>query len=175
VVVGSQSSGKSSLLENLTGFAFPRGQGLCTRYATQITLRRHSVKSIVISITPRHDADVELKEKLREFHRELDDFDGRTLGKVIEEANTAMGIRSGPMKDDQSLPVFSEDILKVEISGPEVRKRLSLMMRFSLANLLRGSILTSLSLMFPDCSRSRMQERLPLRTRQWLRIWYDDT
>ncbi|KAI8945910.1 P-loop containing nucleoside triphosphate hydrolase protein [Xylaria longipes] len=37
VVVGDQSSGKSSLLESLTGFAFPRAPGLCTRYATQIT------------------------------------------------------------------------------------------------------------------------------------------
>jgi hypothetical protein len=31
-----------------------------------------------------------------------------------------MGIRSGETKDDMSLPMFSDDILKVEISGPEV-------------------------------------------------------
>jgi GTPase SAR1 family protein len=85
VVVGSQSSGKSTLLENLTGSAFPHGQGLCTRYATQITLRRHPVESIAISITPRNDADADLEENLRAFHRELNDFDGRTFGKVIEE------------------------------------------------------------------------------------------
>lgn len=40
VAVGDQSSGKSSLLESLTGIPFPRGQELCTRYATQITQRR---------------------------------------------------------------------------------------------------------------------------------------
>ena len=33
-----------------------------------------------------------------------------------------MGIRSGATQDDVSLPMFSDDILKIEISGPEVRK-----------------------------------------------------
>ncbi len=85
MVVGSQSSGKSSLLESLTGFSFPRGQGLCTRYATQITLRRNSVKSIVISIIPWRDSDQDRKDRLREFHYELNDFDGKTLAGVIEK------------------------------------------------------------------------------------------
>lgn len=31
-----------------------------------------------------------------------------------------MGIRAGESKDDMSLPMFSDDILKVEISGPDV-------------------------------------------------------
>ena len=85
MVVGSQSSGKSSLLESLTGFSFPRGQGLCTRYATQITLRRNSAKSIVISIIPWRDSDQDRKDRLREFHYELNDFDGKTLAGVIEK------------------------------------------------------------------------------------------
>ncbi|KAK3352310.1 P-loop containing nucleoside triphosphate hydrolase protein [Lasiosphaeria hispida] len=119
VVVGGQSSGKSSLLESLTGFSFPRGQGLCTRYATQITLRRNPVKSVVISITPRADADQFLNERLRAFRRELEDFENQGLTSVIEEANTAMGIRSGSEKNNTSLPMFSNDILKIEISGPK--------------------------------------------------------
>ena len=40
VVVGDQSSGKSSVLEGLTNLPFPRDSGLCTRFATQITFRR---------------------------------------------------------------------------------------------------------------------------------------
>ncbi len=36
------------------------------------------------------------------------------------QANAAMGIRFGPSKDNMTLPMFSDDILKVEISGPEV-------------------------------------------------------
>ena len=38
VVVGDQSSGKSSVLEGLTDLPFPRDNGLCTRFATQICL-----------------------------------------------------------------------------------------------------------------------------------------
>lgn len=40
VVVGDQSSGKSSVLEGLTKLKFPRSAGLCTRFATQIIFRR---------------------------------------------------------------------------------------------------------------------------------------
>lgn len=40
VVVGDQSSGKSSILEGLTKLKFPRNSGLCTRFATQILFRR---------------------------------------------------------------------------------------------------------------------------------------
>ncbi|KAK3319348.1 P-loop containing nucleoside triphosphate hydrolase protein [Apodospora peruviana] len=119
VVVGGQSSGKSSCLEGLTGFSFPRGQGLCTRYATQITLRRSDFENNVISITPSSNASPDTKQKLREFHRELKDFEPKSLANVIEEANTAMKIRSGDSKDDMSSPMFSDHILKVEISGPD--------------------------------------------------------
>jgi hypothetical protein len=52
VVVGDQSSGKSSVLEGVTGLPFPRDSGLCTRFATQITFRRDAVESISVSITP---------------------------------------------------------------------------------------------------------------------------
>ena len=79
---------------------------------------------------------------MREFRHELKDFDGKTLAEVIEkvrckrspkvarqlsavlihfQANIAMGIRSGASKHDMTLPMFSDDILKVEISGPDVR------------------------------------------------------
>lgn len=56
---------------------------------------------------------------MRAFHRELDSFQGTSLATVIEEANTAMRIRSGETSNNPSLHMFSNDILKVEISGPE--------------------------------------------------------
>ncbi|KAM0285959.1 hypothetical protein ACHAQH_001147 [Verticillium albo-atrum] len=118
VVVGDQSSGKSSVLENLTGFAFPRAPGLCTRYATQITCRRDDLEGIEISIIPRPDSDESREERLRAFKRYLS-LDDLALVDVFAEANKTMGIRG--VEDDPDSPeltTFSEDILKIEISGP---------------------------------------------------------
>ena len=67
VVVGDQSSGKSSVLEKLTDIPFPCENGLCTRFATQIILRRAQEPNIAISIIPSLNADIETKEKLRAF------------------------------------------------------------------------------------------------------------
>ncbi|GKZ17256.1 hypothetical protein AbraIFM66951_010579 [Aspergillus brasiliensis] len=71
VVVGDQSSGKSSLLASLTKIPFPRDLELCTRYATQITSRREAESSVDICIIPSGDASAEHKKKLRNFRKKL--------------------------------------------------------------------------------------------------------
>ncbi|KAK7708906.1 hypothetical protein SLS64_006386 [Diaporthe eres] len=122
IVVGDQSSGKSSVLESLTGFPFPRATGLCTRYATQITCRREPKRSVSITIIPRPNANDIVRQRLRQFHRCLDELDAQDLADIFEDANRAMGIRSSaePVdnSDDGSI-TFSEDILKIEINGPD--------------------------------------------------------
>ncbi|KXJ94873.1 interferon-induced GTP-binding protein Mx2 [Microdochium bolleyi] len=118
IVVGDQSSGKSSVLEGLTGFSFPRAAGLCTRYATQITCRREDHESVSITIIPRPQADEALKEKLRGFQRSATKLDNNELAKVFEDANKAMGIRMGTAGEAAIGGAFSEDILKIEICGP---------------------------------------------------------
>uniref|UniRef100_M1BQM5 Interferon-induced GTP-binding protein mx n=1 Tax=Solanum tuberosum TaxID=4113 RepID=M1BQM5_SOLTU len=42
VVVGDQSSGKSSVLESLAGISLPRGQGICTRVPLIMRLQNHN-------------------------------------------------------------------------------------------------------------------------------------
>lgn len=49
-------SGKSSVLEGLTGLPYPRDSGLCTRFATQITFRRTPTTKIAVSAIPAADA-----------------------------------------------------------------------------------------------------------------------
>jgi GTPase SAR1 family protein len=45
VIVGGQSSGKSSLLQSLTGIPFPVDSGCCTRFPTRIVSRRTELDS----------------------------------------------------------------------------------------------------------------------------------
>ena len=87
MVVGDQSSGKSSVLESLTGFCLPRDAGLCTRYATQITCRRESERSVSISLIPGPNADAEWKERLQAFHHTVDEITGDDFVEIFKKAN----------------------------------------------------------------------------------------
>ncbi|KAI4709423.1 hypothetical protein J4E89_006172 [Alternaria sp. Ai002NY15] len=115
IVCGEQSSGKSSVLEAVSGVKFPSKDNLCTRFATELILRRGPEAPIKISIVPsshekdRSESDL---EKLRNFHYSgaLEELD---LEPVIEAAKEAMGIADGGGK------VFSSDILRLELSGLE--------------------------------------------------------
>lgn len=119
VVVGDQSSGKSSVLESLTGFSFPQAPGLCTRYATQISCRRAPVKSVSISIIPKQNTDSSSAKKLRNFKHSIKDLTSDALANAIEKANKTMGIRSTAEDTTAGLQTFSAHILKIEVSGPD--------------------------------------------------------
>ncbi|KAF8391998.1 hypothetical protein HHK36_022338 [Tetracentron sinense] len=56
VVVGDQSSGKSSVLESLAGISLPRGQGICTRVPLIMRLQHHS--------TPNPELHLEYHNKI---------------------------------------------------------------------------------------------------------------
>ena len=91
MVVGDQSSGKSSLLEGLTGLSFPIASDLCTRFATQIVLRRapDEESSIKVSIIPGPTAngDEAEKQKLSKFGRSIQGHDLRSedFASVLDE------------------------------------------------------------------------------------------
>ncbi|KAH7187240.1 dynamin family protein [Fusarium oxysporum] len=119
VAVGDQSSGKSSLLENLTGIPFPRGQELCTRYATQITHRRDAISRITISIIPGPTAPAEHKEKLERFTKEVHSTEqlNAEFPDILNEVNTLMGIKTP--RNSGGIKTFTEDVLKIERCGPD--------------------------------------------------------
>jgi GTPase SAR1 family protein len=106
VVCGDQSAGKSSVLEALTEIPFPRSDNLCTRYATEIILRRAVTNSLTIKVIPDDDRSTAEKESISSFKAVITNFDD--LPETMEKAMSVMGIESD----------LSSDVLSVEIEGP---------------------------------------------------------
>ncbi|KAJ5917674.1 hypothetical protein N7466_011228 [Penicillium verhagenii] len=111
IVCGNQSSGKSSVLEAISRVRFPVKSNICTRFATEVSLRRHPVTRFKVSIEPGPSRKSEVdRQKVREFAPEaFTNID--QLPALIEQAKDCMGI--------QSEKGVSDDVLKIEISGPD--------------------------------------------------------
>ncbi|KAF2137063.1 uncharacterized protein K452DRAFT_353671 [Aplosporella prunicola CBS 121167] len=116
VVVGDQSSGKSSVLEGLTRLPFPRDSALCTRFATQIIFRRAPVQSVSVSIVPGKGSSDNHVETLKAWKRDdIETLEKDVFAEVMDEAHEVMGISRGL----QPLRTFSSDVLRIEVTGPE--------------------------------------------------------
>ncbi|EAA35708.1 hypothetical protein GE21DRAFT_1922 [Neurospora crassa] len=112
VVVGDQSAGKSSVLEALTGIPFPREAGACTRFATEIRLRRSPESSITVSIIPDRNRPSSEQEQLLEF--------GRLINSSSPFDLTVMG--AAELIAPKGVPgrFAARDILVVEKKGPDM-------------------------------------------------------
>lgn len=113
VVCGDQSSGKSSVLEAITEIPFPRKENLCTRFATEIVLRREATSSIATRINPDKNRPVSEQSHLLNFSRTIQDFS--ELPSLIDEATALMGL--GDLKGGNT-KAFARDVLTIEICGP---------------------------------------------------------
>ncbi|ODH52803.1 hypothetical protein GX48_00997 [Paracoccidioides brasiliensis] len=110
VICGDQNSGKSSVFEALTGVALPTSNRLCTRFATEVILRRSNESSASVKIRPGPDAAPDHRHKLGIFarsHNWLQD-----IPKLFSEARLIMGLISDGR--------YSLDILQLEVSGPSL-------------------------------------------------------
>ncbi|KAK5936896.1 hypothetical protein PMZ80_010834 [Knufia obscura] len=109
IVCGDQSSGKSSVLEAVSGIKFPTKDALCTRFATELILRRNPEVASLITIVPDANRPEDEKNQLSLFKSEAsvhDDF-----GSIIDQASAAMGLDASKK--------FSSDVLRIELSGPQ--------------------------------------------------------
>ncbi|OCK79876.1 dynamin family protein-like protein [Lepidopterella palustris CBS 459.81] len=111
VVCGDQSAGKSSVLEALTEIPFPRNDNLCTRFATEIILRRANVDALTIKVIPDAERTAKEKEEIQRFKETITDF--QDLPAIMDKAMVAMGV--GVQLSDKA---FAKDVLSVEIEGP---------------------------------------------------------
>jgi GTP-binding protein EngB required for normal cell division len=111
IVCGSQSSGKSSTLESLSGISFPTAEGLCTRFATELILRRGSKTEISVHINPGAGRSEKDRIALAAFAPKTSDRGN--IGKIIESAKSVMGLSGEGAK------VFSTDVLRIELVSPD--------------------------------------------------------
>ncbi|KAL5406974.1 hypothetical protein PMIN04_011853 [Paraphaeosphaeria minitans] len=110
IVCGDQSSGKSSVLEAISGVSFPVKSNLCTRFPTELVLRKTSEIRVGISIVPdASQSDCEARAP-SSLHEKLNSFE--ELPQLIEKAQEAMAISTVGK-------AFSKDRLRIEISGPD--------------------------------------------------------
>jgi GTPase SAR1 family protein len=120
IVVGAQSSGKSSVLEAISQLSFPRGQQVTTTFATEIALRKSDTVSIKARIIPDRDAQAASLARQRpkehiagmlKWQRELanlDDFEALVVSaQECIQKHSSRGAKS-----------FSFDKLRIEASGP---------------------------------------------------------
>ncbi|PGG98765.1 hypothetical protein GX51_06624 [Blastomyces parvus] len=108
VVCGDQSSGKSSVLEALTEIPFPRKENLCTRFATEIIMRREAVSTIQCKINPDNGRPEEEQLRLRSLDKSINDF--AELPSLMDVVTEEMGLNEHK--------AFCKDVLSIEICGP---------------------------------------------------------
>jgi GTPase SAR1 family protein len=118
VVCGDQSSGKSSVLEGLTGIPFPRDDGVCTRFPTEIIIthdetRPQTITASIIPFSNTHRPSETLKS-LKDFNRSITTFE--QLPKTIAEAGSLMGLRGYGEKNEDG-PSFGRDVLQIKVSN----------------------------------------------------------
>lgn len=119
VVCGDQSAGKSSVLEAITGIPFPRKEGMCTRFPTEIILR-HSEASKTILVTASVRAHTsrspEAAQTLSAYRRTVESL--TQLPSIIDDVSKLMRLRGFTNLDEGDGQAFASDALRIEISGP---------------------------------------------------------
>lgn len=110
VVCGDQSSGKSAVLEALSGFRFPVNDGMCTRFVTRVEMVQDTTVRITATITPSTHHGPAKQDELQRWKYETKDL--TEFEQVVVRAGEVMG------SDSES--GFLKDVLVIRISGPEL-------------------------------------------------------
>ena len=110
VVVGNQSSGKSSVLEAISQVPFPKNDVRCTRFPIELKMRRAQTRSSKVSILP-HPTTTESSacERLRAW--EKTDLTFEKVPQHIAEATEMM-------RTEDKNAIFFHHVLKLEMEEP---------------------------------------------------------
>lgn len=110
IVCGDQKAGKSSVLEAISHVPFPTKDTLCTRFATELILRRSNDVGIRATVI-RADGSTSEDDVLFSSDDVTAEF---CISGIIEQARARMGLY-----DRIQDATFSRDVLRIELSGPD--------------------------------------------------------
>ncbi|KAL4891933.1 P-loop containing nucleoside triphosphate hydrolase protein [Aspergillus ambiguus] len=120
VVVGMQSTGKSSVLQAITEVSFPVKGSMCTRFPIQISFRQTSAlnkRPVKATIVPGRlsENDEAFLMRLQEFRVEKEELTPDVMEEVINAATECIFGEQKPGKK----PSLSDSTLRIERSGPD--------------------------------------------------------
>ena len=110
IVGGDTSSGKSSVLQRLTGILFPSGVGVVTRFATEVAMRPAEEKAIIVKISPDKSRPITETRTLREFNKTMSSM--AEFQKVYKAATDLLG-------KQQNKQGLMYDVLRINVRGPD--------------------------------------------------------
>jgi GTPase SAR1 family protein len=113
VVCGDQSSGKSSVLEAISGRSFPKGGNVCTTFATQLALRRSVKPSVEIRIIPSSSRSEQEAKRLAAFKPSSNDIGN--FQTIVQNAKEFLHSQIQAKEDS-----YFRDVLHVTISEPSL-------------------------------------------------------
>ncbi|KAL4759650.1 putative dynamin family GTPase [Aspergillus foveolatus] len=119
VVVGDQSTGKSSVLQAITEISFPVKQDTCTRFPVQISFRQTAtvtVPAVKATITPGRltAKDDAFRARTKDFCMESETLTQEVLRDMIDKATECI-FEKDMAKSDR----LSDAVLRIERSGPD--------------------------------------------------------
>ncbi len=90
IIIGDQSTRKSFLHEKLTGLSFSIASDLCTRFATQIVLRRAQDEDVGVKVTIISNPSaqsIKIKTRLLRSKQEVltKNFDSKEFQNIFDE------------------------------------------------------------------------------------------
>ncbi|KAG5651890.1 hypothetical protein H0H81_007047 [Sphagnurus paluster] len=126
-VIGSQSAGKSSLIESISGITLPRAAGTCTRCPTECRLSRSSgIWQCAVSLRIFVDGKMRT-EKFGDVitdRSQVEDRIKRAQWAILNPSvRSAKGVRHFLTGNDHGSALelsFSNDFVSLQISGPDV-------------------------------------------------------
>ncbi|QDS73027.1 hypothetical protein FKW77_009218 [Venturia effusa] len=110
LVCGDQGSGKSSVLEAIFKLPFPKGDKVCTTFATELTIRRAQNASVSVWIQPAESRTSDEKLKIASFRSSSDSLDH--FGTMVTDAKAFLikQINAGRAS-------YFEDVLHVDVTN----------------------------------------------------------